>query len=109
MTSTTSSQGVQRLVSKLKSFIPKKWKQRYFCYFHVAYYILAGFFSGLFIFIIEIGHSRIEFIDAIFMAFSALCVCGLSVVDVSQFSVASKVITLLLMIFGNELKNILKH
>lgn len=102
VTRTTESHkfSIQQLVLKLKSHIPNQWKQRYYFYFHLAYIILLGLFSGLLVFIIEQAHSHAEFIDVLFITFSATCVCGLSAADVSKFSVGSKVIILLLMIFG---------
>lgn len=92
---------IQHLKLKLKSYIPKQWKQRYYFYFHVAYIVLMGLFSGLIVFLIELSHSRASFIDTTFTAFSGLCVSGLNSVDVSKFSAGSKVIILLLFMFGN--------
>jgi hypothetical protein len=75
--------------------------KKYLNYFrlHMIYFILMCIFGGLLLWISETGH--MSYTDALSTITSAMCVTGLSVVDVYGLSVVSQFIIMLWILLGS--------
>lgn len=58
--------------------------------------------GGLVLFLLERNHTNVSFVDAYFIAVSAMCVTGISIIDFSQWYLSSQIITLILIICGGS-------
>jgi Trk-type K+ transport system membrane component len=73
-----------------------------FFYIHLLIFIVAGLVFGGVLYAIETGNLQpISVVDAFYLSFSALCVVGLTPVDVGHLRTGSIVLVALLMQFGN--------
>jgi Trk-type K+ transport system membrane component len=68
---------------------------------HLMYFVCVGLIGSFIIWLSE-GAGRLEYIDALFMAFSALCVTGLSSVDLSLWRPFSQVVMFILILLGSN-------
>lgn len=69
---------------------------------HVMLFFVVGLLGALAIFLVELGASKMSFVDAVFTSYSALCVTGLISVDFSRVGRAAQIITLLLIFLGGS-------
>jgi len=67
---------------------------------HMLYFIVMCIFGGLLLWISETGH--ISYTNALSTITSAMCVTGLSVVDVYELGVVSQFIILLWILLGSS-------
>jgi Trk-type K+ transport system membrane component len=90
---------IERSVILLGRFT--EFLKKYLNYFrlHMIYFILMCIFGGLLLWISETGH--MSYTDALSTITSAMCVTGLSVVDVYGLSVVSQFIIMLWILLGS--------
>eukprot|EP01112_Ceratiomyxa_fruticulosa_P020030 TRINITY_DN6709_c0_g1_i2.p1 TRINITY_DN6709_c0_g1~~TRINITY_DN6709_c0_g1_i2.p1 ORF type:complete len:632 (-),score=93.40 TRINITY_DN6709_c0_g1_i2:63-1958(-) len=70
---------------------------------HFLYIIITGFLGSLVIFGIENPRSKISFIDALFMGYSAISQAGLATVEIANLSIATQAILIIMTILGSTI------
>jgi len=70
---------------------------------HVFYFAFFGLLGAIFIFLLELDNpsTDVDFIDAFFTSISAICVTGLTTVDISLFRIQTQLCIMLLMQLGS--------
>jgi Trk-type K+ transport system membrane component len=94
---------IQTLFRSMKSFVTKRkfnWRQRYYFYIHIVYIIFGGLFSGILLYLIELNHSKVRFVDAMFTTYSSITLTGLSSFDITKFRTVSLVLVLIIIWLG---------
>jgi Trk-type K+ transport system membrane component len=71
-----------------------------FFWFHFSYFVILGLFGGIIIYLIEGTH--VDFVDCLFMAFSACCITGIVGAEFTRWKVPSQVILAILAMLGSH-------
>jgi hypothetical protein len=68
-----------------------RFDPRIYFFLHLAWILGVGFFGGIIIYLIELSYTQISFVDAIFMAYSAVTVTGLFAVNFGLWSIYGQI------------------
>eukprot|EP00898_Chlorokybus_atmophyticus_P002960 jgi/Chlat1/3665/Chrsp24S03855 len=86
------------------TFVPV-WLRRHLTYYriHLTYFTVAILITSIFLWgNWGEGTEHLDYVDALFIATSAMCVTGMTTIDMARLSVMSQVIICVLMISGSQ-------